>query len=241
MSGGGAHGTLLSVSYVQFQTLNELFQNLTEVDDKACFCGELVKYSEMLTSVEALLCSSHLSQGDAKKKKTRQDNKRRNKEKPRHDGKAMYEPIAFHVTKANLGYLMKSDIMKFESIITNHGEGWNLNCPILSLPQPGQCFLAPKDGIYHFSWTVLSAWDHPTTVHLFKWGEKMAKSVARAGNFVVSGSAVLTLYKGDQVYLQITDGMAHEGADRDRDRIGDNSFSGYLIEEFYDYDMLPLS
>ena len=211
---------------------NGLFQNLTEVDDKACFCGGLVKYSEMLTSVEALLCSSHLSQGDAKKKKTRQDNKRRNKEKPRHDGKAMYEPIAFHVTKANLGYLMKSDIMKFESIITNHGEGWNLNCPepMLSLP-PGPCFLAPKEGTYHFSWTVLSHQQSSIRVHLIKNGEKIAMSYAQRGRFMVSGSVVLPLYAGDKVYLQITDGRGHEGADSERDRIGDNSFSGYLISE----------
>ena len=36
---------------------NYFFQTLTE-GDKDCFCGGLVKYSEMLTSVEALLCSS---------------------------------------------------------------------------------------------------------------------------------------------------------------------------------------
>lgn len=35
--------------------------NFTEVDDKACFCGGLVEYSEMLTSVEALLCEDKSS------------------------------------------------------------------------------------------------------------------------------------------------------------------------------------
>ena len=38
--------------------LNYFFQNLTEVsmDNHDCFCGGLVKFSDMLTSVEALLC-----------------------------------------------------------------------------------------------------------------------------------------------------------------------------------------
>ena len=37
---------------------NSHFQNLTEVsmDDQDCFCGGLVKFSDMLTSVKALLC-----------------------------------------------------------------------------------------------------------------------------------------------------------------------------------------
>ena len=34
------------------------FQTLAEGDDKDCFCGGIIKYFEMLTSVEALHCSS---------------------------------------------------------------------------------------------------------------------------------------------------------------------------------------
>jgi len=44
--------------HVDSVCLEEVNTNLTEVsmDDKDCFCGGLVKFSEMLTSVEALLC-----------------------------------------------------------------------------------------------------------------------------------------------------------------------------------------
>merc|ERR1719431_1115250 len=44
--------------HVDSVCLEEVNTNLTEVsmEDKDCFCGGLVKFSEMLTSVEALLC-----------------------------------------------------------------------------------------------------------------------------------------------------------------------------------------
>merc|ERR1719500_173784 len=54
---------------------------LTEVDNQACFCGGLVEYSKMLSSVESLLCysphhsSSMLSSSQghvSKEQKTRQ-------------------------------------------------------------------------------------------------------------------------------------------------------------------------
>ena len=35
--------------------LHEEYENISE--DKDCFCGGLLKFSEMLTSVEALLCA----------------------------------------------------------------------------------------------------------------------------------------------------------------------------------------
>ena len=46
---------------VDDKCLHEEYENLSEAEDKACFCGGLVKISEMLTSVEALLC--HRNQG----------------------------------------------------------------------------------------------------------------------------------------------------------------------------------
>merc|ERR1719500_426620 len=44
--------------HVDQDCLEEVQMNLTEgpMDDKDCFCGGLVKFAEMLTSVEALLC-----------------------------------------------------------------------------------------------------------------------------------------------------------------------------------------
>merc|ERR1719154_819133 len=43
---------------VDRECLEEAHKTLTQVDNQACFCGGLVEYSEMVTSVEALLCSS---------------------------------------------------------------------------------------------------------------------------------------------------------------------------------------
>ena len=49
---------VMSMMYDCKSLSNYHFQNLTEgpMDDKDCFCGGLVKFAEMLTSVEALLC-----------------------------------------------------------------------------------------------------------------------------------------------------------------------------------------
>merc|ERR1711971_1108177 len=41
---------------VDSECLLEIHNNLADVDDKACFCGGLAKFSQMLTSVEAILC-----------------------------------------------------------------------------------------------------------------------------------------------------------------------------------------
>ena len=41
---------------VDDKCLHVEYEHLSEAEDKACFCGGLVKISEMLTSVEALLC-----------------------------------------------------------------------------------------------------------------------------------------------------------------------------------------
>jgi len=42
---------------VNGKCLHDIYENLAE--DKACFCGGIVNFSEMLTSVEALLCADH--------------------------------------------------------------------------------------------------------------------------------------------------------------------------------------
>jgi len=48
--------------HVDQDCLEEVQMNLTEgpMDDKDCFCGGLVKFAEMLTSVEALLCGGEV-------------------------------------------------------------------------------------------------------------------------------------------------------------------------------------
>ena len=49
---------MLLESTIKPALLKYIFQNLTEVsvDNHDCFCGGLVKFSDMLKSVEALLC-----------------------------------------------------------------------------------------------------------------------------------------------------------------------------------------
>lgn len=42
---------------VNGKCLHDIYENLAE--DKACFCGGILNFSEMLTSVEALLCADH--------------------------------------------------------------------------------------------------------------------------------------------------------------------------------------
>jgi len=200
------------------ECLEEAHMNLTkEVDSKACFCGGLVKFSKMLTAVEALLCEMDVTVSA----KTEQNRQKR---------AALGSDVAFTVHTADpccmdndAGFIM----MKFTDTITNVGGGWT---------QWKGTFTAPEAGNYHFSWTVFS--DDTVSVALMKNNEQMGQCSISKG-FVYnnrqthlletanikscSRSVVLSLNQGDEVYLKMK-GRLFEYPDNEL-----NSFTGYKI------------
>merc|ERR1719500_955747 len=181
------------------ECLEEAHTNLTE-DNKACFCGGLVEFHEMLNSVEALLCMK-----DANEEEKRQGN-----------ADFGYN-IAFSANRADSCCLGSNSRVRFEKTITSTGGGWN---------GPAGVFTAPESGTYYFSWNTVSPTNEELQVFLMLNGEEKANCYAEEkGRASCSGSIVLTLRREDVVNLRIERGQMFE----DQDEISLNSFTGHLI------------
>jgi len=214
--------------------LEEAHKTLTEVDNQACFCGGLVEYSEMLSSVESLLCSSphhsssmlSSSQGHvSKEQKTRQ-------------GMAITNDlIAFSAVKTDRGgwrdpwdYGLWGRV-KFEKTLINEGRGWDGEEGI---------FTAPAAGTYHFSWTAYGRKDHYDSdlqLYLKKNNDPMVPPcfVGKDGTQTCSGSLVFRLEEGDIVYLTIHEGDQFRPTGNlitplDEPHPGYTTFTGYRLQ-----------
>ena len=102
--------------------------------------------------------------------------------------------------------------------MTNLGGGWN--------GATGQ-FSAPHSGTYHFSWAALSPARQHLKLALIRNGQEQAVSWAdEAGYQTASGAALLTLRRGDKVYLYVEEGEVFEPSNTKR---GYATFSGHRI------------
>ena len=106
----------------------------------------------------------------------------------------------------------------FERTLTNLGGGWS--------GATGQ-FAAPYSGTYHFSWAALSPAHKQLKLALIRNGQEQAASWAdQTGYQTASGSAILTLRRGDMVYLYVGEGEVYESS---KSSTGYATFSGYRV------------
>merc|ERR1719154_449630 len=185
------------------ECLEEAHTNLTE-DNKACFCGGLVQFHEMLNSVEAFLCMMDATV-------------HANEEEKRQGNADFGYNIAFSANRADSCCLGSNSRVRFEKTITSMGGGWN---------GPAGVFTAPDAGTYYFSWNTVSPTNEELQVFLMVNGEEKANCYAEEeGRASCSGSIVLTLRRNDLVTLKIKRGQMFE----DQDEISFNSITGHLI------------
>merc|ERR1719154_969161 len=215
------------------ECLEEAHMNLLTEDNKACFCGGLVEFHEMLNSVEALLCmkDANVHANEEEKRQGNADyngnvltmadfsaNVHANEEEKR-QGNADYNGynIAFSANRADSCCLVSNSRVRFETTLTSTGGGWNGRAGV---------FTAPESGTYYFSRNTVSPSNEELQVFLMLNGEEKANCYAEEkGRASCSGSIVLTLRREDVVNLRIERGQMFE----DQDQISFNSFTGHLI------------
>ncbi|CAC5355089.1 C1QL [Mytilus coruscus] len=111
--------------------------------------------------------------------------------------------------------LRRNDIIKFNHVVTNVGNGYS--------PMTGK-FKAPKQGTYFFGGTVVSAPPNALHMMLMKSGTSIMipyASVTQGDSYTFT--AVLQLKAGDTVYIQ-KDNRVEKAYGRDR-----STFSGFMI------------
>ena len=125
--------------------------------------------------------------------------------------------VAFTASQADFCCLRRGKLV-FRKTLTNLGGGWS--------GRSGE-FRAPASGTYVFSWSDLSSNNDHLQLALMRNGLEMASSWADAQGYQSAGStAVLTLRRGDVVFLSVLGGEVHEPRNSDR---GYTTFSGYRI------------
>ena len=125
--------------------------------------------------------------------------------------------VAFTASHADYCCLRRGKLM-LQKTLTNLGGGWN--------GRSGE-FRAPASGTYFFSWSALSSGNNHLQLALMRNGLEMASSWADSQGYQsASGTAVLTLRRGDVVTLSVLGGEVHEPRNSDR---GYTTFSGYRI------------
>ena len=125
--------------------------------------------------------------------------------------------VAFTASQADFCCLRRGKLM-FQKTLTNLGGGWS--------GRSGE-FRAPSSGTYVFSWSALSSNNNHLQLALMRNGLEMASSWADAQGYqTASSTAVLTLRRGDVVFLSVLGGEVHEPRNSDR---GYSTFSGYRI------------
>merc|ERR1711997_870583 len=125
--------------------------------------------------------------------------------------------VAFTASQADFCCLRRGKLV-FKKTLTNLGGDWN---------GPSGEFRAPASGTYVFSWSALSSNNNHLQLGLMRNGLEMASTWADAQGYQSAGStAVLTLRRGDVVFLSVLGGEAHEPRSSDR---GYTTFSGYRI------------
>ena len=125
--------------------------------------------------------------------------------------------VAFTASQADFCCLRRGKLM-LQRTLTNLGGGWN--------GRSGE-FRAPASGTYVFSWSALSSSNNHLQLALMRNGLEMVSSWADSQGYQsASGTAVLTLRRGDLLYLSVLGGEVHEPRNSDR---GYTTFSGYRI------------
>merc|ERR1719410_1715844 len=125
--------------------------------------------------------------------------------------------VAFSASHADYCCLRRGKLM-LQKTLTNLGGGWN--------GRSGE-FRAPASGTYVFSWSALSSSNNHLQLALMRNGLEMASSWADSQGYQsASGTAVLTLRRGDLLYLSVLGGEVHEPRNSNR---GYTTFSGYRI------------
>ncbi|XP_012695483.2 complement C1q-like protein 4 [Clupea harengus] len=113
----------------------------------------------------------------------------------------------------------KDAVLKFTDVVTNVGGAYSSST--------GK-FTSPRPGVYHFSFNILKAGQR-ILVELVSGGQVVATGVAldMLHTDSASGSAVLQLARGDQVFLRLS------GSDKTMVDSGKrfSTFTGYLLHE----------
>lgn len=128
-------------------------------------------------------------------------------------------PAFLAVWTADTVALRSNDIIKFNHVVTNIGNGYS--------PGTGK-FKAPKQGTYFFGGTVMSAPPSPLRMLLMKSGTSiMIPYASETQGDSYTFTAVLQLNVGDTVYVQ-KDNRAKAEKAYGRSH---STFSGFLISE----------
>ena len=126
--------------------------------------------------------------------------------------------IAFSATRADTCCRRTFSRLRFERSVTNLGGGWDGRAGV---------FTAPEVGTYHFTWTALSPDRSELRLGLTMNGLEMASSWADSQGYQSSsGSLVLSLRRGDEISLEISEGEVFESRSSNR---GYTTFTGYKI------------
>ena len=126
--------------------------------------------------------------------------------------------IAFSATRADPCCRRTFSRLRFERSVTNLGGGWDGRAGV---------FTAPEVGTYHFTWTALSPDRSELRLGLTMNGLEMASSWADSQGYQSSsGSLVLSLRRGDEISLEISEGEVFESRSSNR---GYTTFTGYKI------------
>ncbi|XP_061182297.1 collagen alpha-1(X) chain-like [Saccostrea echinata] len=128
--------------------------------------------------------------------------------------------VAFTAKLSKDATVSGRQVVKYDKVLTNWGGAYN--------PKTG-IFIAPYDGLYTISGTLMS---HPTNyVHLeiVKNGIKMSILFSHSKTYPQSGQTLhILLNKGDRVWIQ----NHNKETAKLRDHGSYNLFSGLLITEF---------
>lgn len=131
-------------------------------------------------------------------------------------------PVAFTAGIVPISHLKTNDIIKFETMITDIGGGYNNQTGV---------FVAPASGIYMFSCSLLDDLEeHGATVHAeIVHGQRILARIfahAEARNYRDQGAQTVFAHvnQGDQVFVRVID----------NDNLGlggelYSTFSGYLL------------
>jgi hypothetical protein len=125
---------------------------------------------------------------------------------------------AFSATRSQSKSLGPGEIILFDKVWTNVGNGYN--------PNTGK-FTAPKGGIYQISGTIMSETRKYLHVYLFKNDKQTVTLFAGLGNATGTINIVFKLQKGETVYMKHHNNTQIIYSNRNVYCV----FSGFLISE----------
>jgi hypothetical protein len=100
---------------------------------------------------------------------------------------------AFSASRSKSKSLGPGEIILFDKVWTNVGNGYN--------PNTGK-FTAPKSGLYQISGTVMSTSGKNVAVYLFKNDKQTVSLYTGSGYATATVNIVLKLQKGETVYMK---------------------------------------